>query len=168
MTTLPDTRLREGAVLETLDVSQKRLRALRREVLQAFVHFGRDAAGIWFTPEALVLLRARLDTGKAEPLPLDEGEPETVAVLKPGQRIEDDRLVEDLLITRVWPQRERMVLCQRPNGLEVVCQVQSSENLRSGMQLKSCHRGEYQIWYYTGRLPRSKRGGRCLGFFPPR
>lgn len=145
---MDEARLRETDVMERLDVSQKRLRALRREHLSEGPMHGRDAAGYWFTHEALAKLEAAVRVGQEPVLPMN------------GHAAEPEVLNEDLRVTRQWEERRKMVLCERPNGLEVVCQVQDAKFLRPGMMLRGCRRGMFKIWYYTGGLPKRVRDPR--------
>lgn len=61
----------------------------------------------------------------------------------------------DLRITRIWGAK-RVLADRVDNGLEVICQVQSSERLMPGMVLKGAKRGKYGVYSYYGRLPRRK------------
>ena len=60
---------------------------------------------------------------------------------------------DDLRITRIWAAKR--VICNRAsNGLEVVCRVQDTANLKPGMTLEAAQVGVDKIWSYYGRLPR--------------
>lgn len=148
-----DDRMREEDVMERLNVSQKRLRTLRRENLVEGAMHGRDAAGYWFTAEAVAVLEAARDRGEGEALPLNGQAPREPEADGTGT-------LEDLRITRQWPERGKVVVGRLGSGSEVVCKVQDSKLLRPGMLLKGCRLGQFGIWYYTGVLPKRVRDPR--------